>query len=444
MNLHRDLQSEKSRLERLSAIRTGQHAFFASILSFPRDDQLTLQIKLPIQSDVNIRILHQREETQTLVLKLHKVSESVCVAWKLYALRADEKSDENKEEASDHAIEVRYLKIFMDLVARCICPHFLLPVGQCILSRAELQHILPETFDAERFVSLLTEFCDCTLTSLVYETVLSDYCLRGLVFQALFTLAVLQDIFKSFRHNDTHLPNWLILHLAAKSSHAVRYRFHEKNFILRLDLCPERIILTDFHYASMNSQDAGEMKLLVPRNKGLFTSASTQPTRSEPNCYFDVHKLLDSLELLLRHKKCKTRATEAFFRFLDDAVPLQFKCQSKGRSAVLSDLWQTQWTSARQLLDHDIFAMFRENASDAILVAEYMHPRVLWLRFVSFFEKKNFVFERGKKGAEINTKKQEKEKWSNVKKNCDARPLGALVRLVSPNLTRCIVPLLPL
>ena len=145
-----------------------------------------------------------------------------------------------------------------------------------------------------QLVVLIAEFVDSgdiadflnNKTDEMSDTELTEL-LRAMIFQVIYTLAVLQERFK-FMHNDLHTGNVLIQSVKnIKKNEVIEYTFKgQKYFVPRLPFIPK---LWDFDFATTFDSDEFENIKVVKdtyRNYGI---------RPEFNPSYDLHFFLQSL-----------------------------------------------------------------------------------------------------------------------------------------------------
>lgn len=213
-------------------------------------------------------------------------------------------------------IEIRYLRIFAEFVLQEICPHFVLPIGRAIIDKKQytmmtddLAKTLP---DDASFQVILSERADYSLWDFAHQCTITPYMWKVILFQIFYTLFVLSKNFPSFRHNDLHIGNILIQNITP-SPHSVKYHIDiGLEFYHDIRLCPHRILLWDMYFASINKKDTKSVR------------ATATPDRAI-NPYYDVHKLLDSIDYLFKKRK----VNQQLKAFMEYALPDQYKCRSR-------------------------------------------------------------------------------------------------------------------
>lgn len=360
---HGAFRSERWRLQQVRDIQEQKVRFFSQLEMVADDKLLRLKLHLPLAPEVKKHTVYENRENRHLVLRLENAQANRCLVWKLFPAR----SAGTPEAASNQEIEIRYLLLGRELLARSVCPHFVLPIGWCVLPSDDLHDILPAAFVAPRFnyVCLLAECCDMSLERLLRQVSTKDSLLPALMLQALLTLCILQDIFSSFRHNDAHAGNWLVQVLEQRAGY-VRYVVLEQQFFLELALCPYRLHLWDFHFASVQAADANNLPFLVPASSELVTGTAT--SRTCRNAYYDLHTFVDCVAA-----RCK-QASPALHDFLNAVVPSHLRCFGQGTHPTAKRMWEIEHTTPRAALEHPIFDAFRTRPRNGPLMREYVYP----------------------------------------------------------------------
>jgi len=391
--VHKIFKSEDERFEIVRNIRTGKLLLFTQLKMVHNSPLLEFTIEPRFADNVQLEEIYRREETHTLVYKV-TLSDEISVVMKLYRIPTSQtdKTD-NTETVSNYEIEVRYLKIFTDMVQQLVCPHFTLPIGHCTLDEKQLQSLLDHNVDIKEgtYMLLLSECADSTFNRLLRQETLDDYAISGILFQTVLSLYIIHDVFPSFRHNDLHLSNVLIQLLDGEALKRevkadgvfVKYVVHGKKYYINLGKCPQRVLLWDMYYSSINAADAKRYQLarVVPQKKQLFLTGDKTATRSCTNQYFDLHKLFDSLEFVLsqRSKEYREKLNPQLLSLIQKVVPPHLKCMSKGlthKDKTDMRLWEAKHVTPKEVLRDPYFQRFTKSDPDRVVAREYIHPRL--------------------------------------------------------------------
>ena len=375
MTTHKDFVSEKYRLECIDRIRTNQIALFTR-LQWKEDSLLSeLEMELPIMQRVAINEIYRRKETKTIVYRLSVPECSVVL--KIYHIGQFKSTGPN--EATNYEIEIRYLKLFEELVQKSVLPHYALAVGHAVLTTNQIRSLLPKDLVVENanYMCLLGECGDTSLWKLLQKQTLSDYCLGALILQVVLALAIAQDLFPSWRHNDLHAGNILIQALHVKQGH-VRYDMHGEHFYLNVGACPFRSLLWDMYYASTALSDTRGIPYLVPAKRELFHDPHSHNTRICHNQYFDLHRFFDAILFVLSSPGAKTQTSTELRQLIEHVVPFELQCMPKNLShqeKMSLRIWEIQHVTPKLLLNHPYFAKYRAEPQDPyVLLRKYKHP----------------------------------------------------------------------
>lgn len=245
------------------------------------------------------------EHTQTSVQRLMSGKDTIVM--KIYRLREESK-------VSHHDIEVLMLSLMSRLVARDVSPHFVLPIGRLLTPARTANMLTGRVLKDGDYSVILSEHADTSLSALIQQKAISAYQLKALMFQVIYTLAIIQNAMPTFRHNDLHASNVLVQNFNADAIQDLRpdacvvYDFKGIKFYLPVKKCDMRALLWDFFYAS--SQDRA----------GLVPTRHQDSVYSSRNRYYDMHKLVDSIHYLMPKARGELRT------FIDSIVPDPKKC----------------------------------------------------------------------------------------------------------------------
>ena len=310
-----------------------------------------------LNPDVAVERLYERKETETHVYKLRHPK--LTIVLKAYRIRPAKPA----MRLASFDIEIRYLRLFAELVSRGISPHFTLPIGRVVLPAPRLQSLLPDLppIDPGDYHVILSECADESLTQRLRDPRLTGAQLRVLLFQCLYTLAAVQHMFPSFLHNDLHCSNVLVQRAQAPGTTGAytRYRDAERrSFYHDLRETPYRVLLWDMYFGSISAEDEQRAGLKRVSSERLSTH----------NQYLDVHKLCDSIySVLCAVQGGRERLGESgVFEFLEFTVPDRYQCYHKSLTAkekAALNLSAVHHTTPATLLGHAYFEPLRVNCS---------------------------------------------------------------------------------
>lgn len=366
--VHDRFKSEKSRFEIIKKFLDGDIQIFQSLkLIDPKTQRLEIT---PVWADdTMISSIYERKETKTYIFQI-STPQKVRIAAKLYAV-----SNEELKTGDNEYVEVRYLKLLNELCFGKRCPHSTLLYGHTILSLADARCLFPNILPASNYLLVLAEMADTNLNLEVQSGHLSEPALVGLLLQCFITLTVLHGVFPSFRHNDLHMANVLLQKLPSEERLYVKYTIYKKEYWIGLDVCPYRILLWDMNHSSIDNhaEEHPKLETLVPNKTKMHGAA-----KSNQNQYYDLHKLLDSMEYVIRARKLANLYPNVL-GFVNDVVPTNLKCMTKNLTIEQRKdlvLWKTEPTTAKKVLEtHDLFYQFRTKPQDSYrILCNYVFP----------------------------------------------------------------------
>uniref|UniRef100_A0A6C0BNJ7 Protein kinase domain-containing protein n=1 Tax=viral metagenome TaxID=1070528 RepID=A0A6C0BNJ7_9ZZZZ len=339
--LSETFRSNAHRLRQLATART--HPWFQSPLQF-HGDSLFLDFEFTDEKGIRFtkkpKTLYTNKNTKTWVYSL----ENGALVAKVYRVSQGER----------HNVEIRYLRVFAEFVQRGISPHFTLPLGRALIDAPAVESLTGEKkLPESKYQLLLAEAADCSLWDLGQKE-LTSYTWKVLLFQVFFTLKLLAENFPSFRHNDLHIGNVLIQKIYPLP-YCTRYIVDGVSFYHDLSFCPYRILLWDMFFSSINPEDA-------PHFRALATPAR------QVNPYYDVHKLVDSIDYLIHKTGTKNDELTEFLRF---TLPEEYKCRSRNLSREETqrlNLIEVQHVNLDEVLAHPYFQELTSSYEDVLQV----------------------------------------------------------------------------
>jgi hypothetical protein len=384
--LNSAFKSELYRLQLVKDLRSGNIPVFESLHMIPHSPLLEFKVQPQFAAGVQVEEIYKRDETHTVIYQV-TLANAVKLVMKVYQIPRKHLVVTDKT-AANHQIEIRYLKLFTDMVQRLECPHFTLPIGHAIVTETDVHSLLGTTVKEGSYMILLGEWADSTFNRLLREGI-TDESIRGIIFQTVLTLHIIHDRFPSFRHNDLHLSNVLIqefdkaaLKTASDSQDkalCVKYTVNQKKYYLNLLECPYRVLLWDMYFSSIDSVDADKYKLplVVPSKTELFPSKDKNQNRVCLNQYFDLHKFFDSLHYVLSLNKKRPVSVE-LQQLIDLVVPDHLKCMSKNlthQDKTDMRLWECKHITPLEVLQQPYFHCFGVPSPQRVIIREYTYPR---------------------------------------------------------------------
>jgi len=347
----------KSAAHRFGKVRSIREAagfpFFAS-LAFGEGPLLPFKFEGKAKPSCRTEHICWFEHTQTSVQRL--LSDKDTIVMKIYRLR-----DESK--VPHHDIEVLMLSLFSRLVARDVSPHFVLPIGRMLTSTRTANMLTGRVLKDGNYSVILSEHADTSLSNLIQQQAISPFELKAMLFQAIYTLAIIQAMMPTFRHNDLHASNVLVQNfhaetiLSSRPDACVVYEFKGTKFYIPVNKCQMRCLLWDFFYAS--SQD----------RKGLLPTRHEDTNYSSQNRYYDMHKLVDSIHYLMPKARGELRT------FIDSVVPDSKKCMCHklgGAERAKLGIESNEFVTCRRvLLKHSYFDELKNKPDKLDVLVEY-------------------------------------------------------------------------
>ena len=373
---------------------------------------LEIADEFAMQPHVRLEQMYFRQKTRTIVLNVGTDEHEIVL--KIFYLQENAVPSSNatpldKESSClmSHDVEVKYLDLLSRLVFHHITPHIVLPIYRSIISFARVQKLLRSSVDAsvlrqissnkptDLFMAIFAEKANHgTLTSLVRQDLVSlrraqlNYVLVAIIFQIVYTLACIHIRTPSFKHNDLHTSNVLISstdraklqNVHPSKQHYVRY-IDENGSDAYIDImvCPYRTLLWDFFFSSINEDDARRWNLgPMITNRTSIGISSCRNSRVVANQYTDIHKLIDTLEYILRGANLWGKLEPCMVNFFNDVVPEQYKCAARDRDAEYKEslkLHTVHHTTARDLLSHPLFNSLRHPIDNSVAPLETYDAR---------------------------------------------------------------------
>ena len=319
----------KSVTSRILQMKAMQHHIFEN-MKFEVDSSLLRFDCLPrLQPTITMKEIYYRDTTSTWVWILYdKKSKQSCVL-KIFKI-PDFSKDEKDKLGMHYQLEVRFLRLFSYMARNHVSPHVVLPIGHTIFHSKDVQDIVGQKYKVvdNNYMVLLSECATSSLYSDILNDTLSPYHLKVLIFQVVYTIMCIQDVFPSFRHNDLHLSNVLtqeFKQLQHGATDLYEWTDTDRAFI-DLKRAPRRALLWDMHFSSVSKEDASKFNL----QNDFIVPTEWVHTRHCNNNYYDMHKFFDSLDYVLSLKKKEQFSEER--TLIDTVVPTHLRCLSTNRT----------------------------------------------------------------------------------------------------------------
>lgn len=361
--IHTDFKSEKFRFELVRQIQTNHIKIFQYATFLHKSPSLFFTFELPFHSEIKSKLIYTRVDTKTLVYQLTHKSKLKFIL-KIYFIK--HLNESKNEGIQNYEIEIKYLRLFQDMILSCVCPHFVLAIGHCVVNLSQIISLIPKELQITdgKYMVLLSECAESSVYQLVKTKKISLYCLGGILFQVLIVLVILQDKYPSFRHNDLHCGNVLIQTIEAKKLF-VMYTVLHQNYFLNVEECALRCLLWDFFFASMLEKD------FRPQVKEICKIKNSKICQ---NKYFDVHRFLDSLYSCLIDSDCKTPFYTEIKEIIHSFIPIHLRNLSHDEKMELK-LFETELFTAQHVIEHSFFNVYRKEPDYKFnIINHYVYP----------------------------------------------------------------------
>lgn len=261
---------------------------------------------------MNVKLKYIKSGTTGHTFKaISRKDSNIAFAVKVCAYPKDEYGGINKSSRPEN-VELRMLQLFSPFVLKMRTPHFVLPVGtfntsisnfinvpENIINLKDEKNDMYKKFidryyngEFEDFVSvLISEWCNGgDLLDYIRKNYQSmthrDWVV--IIFQILFTLALVHQKYPGFRHNDMKANN-ILVHFTSigKENPKKRYRYNidDTKFIIpNIDI---QIKIWDFDFASIEN--------IIENNKVNADWTKKINIRREENKYYDMHYFFNTL-----------------------------------------------------------------------------------------------------------------------------------------------------
>jgi hypothetical protein len=246
-----------------------------------------------------------------------------------------------------------------ELLLQRVTPHIPLYGGSffCQTPEKKYKHYTLVETASSNFRMLLAEFEEEDERSGI--RINKDLFFRVLLFQIIYTLAVIQDFFPKYRHNDLRdvnvlvfeRPDWKTFRTGASR---YEYVLDKQSFYV-----PEigvQAALWDYDLSSIQGQIDNTKIPLVSKPNGI---------RETQNHYYDLYSICYSILFVLKRHFKESHRIKPFLplkHFLEDMIP-KYKPFVKDWRYLLADI---EWTTPKKALQHPYFDPFRIPTSKII------------------------------------------------------------------------------
>ena len=291
-------------------------------------------------------------------------------------------------------VEIKIINILVDFVITRKTPHIILPI---LSFRTDIRpfirlikdKVIPKT--AARYKNFVKQYKEgwyCNTASiLVSEWVTGD--LRdllekkslttkewiGIFFQLLSVLALIQDMYKNFRHNDLHLGNILVRKADAK------IKEHEYKMFRKL-----YIVKNIGYHVHLWDYDSSAIHGIVDNIKVDKVWTDEFNVRPKKNHYYDIHfffcRLMHHIRIL------GIKVPKKIKQFIDRVVPKKYAPGSSLVERSYRILVDDEYTTPQELIENDpLFRTYRRgNKSGRLKLVQKVMKDDIWIRVESIEE----------------------------------------------------------
>jgi hypothetical protein len=263
-------------------------------------------------TSMNIKLEYLKSGTTGHTFKaISKIDRNVAFAVKVCAYPKDEYGGMKNLSRPENA-ELRMLKLFSQFVIKRCTPHFVLPFGTFNTSITNFVKVPKQKIDLdneknEMYKTFIERYYDGEFEDFV-SVLISEWCNGGdlldyirknyqsmtlkhwivILFQILFTLALIHQKYPAFRHNDMKANNILVQLTDIKRNKPdsrYRYNIDDTKFIIpNINL---QIKIWDYDFACIDG--------IIENNKVNADWTKKLNISKKENKYYDMHYFLNTL-----------------------------------------------------------------------------------------------------------------------------------------------------
>lgn len=248
--------------------------------------------------------------------------------------------------------------LFKDFVLSHQTPHIILPVAHFScgksVSHPEVKVLITEFANGGNLNDEIT-----SMKGRLSDD--NDPVISQIIFQAIYTLASIQNKYPAFRHNDLHIRNWLIQKFKNSLNGFFIYIFKGKIFALPASM-GFRILMWDFDWSNLPPL-YNNWKI----NNDPYSNLNGISSKS--NRYYDIGFFITSLYFILIDNEIQFGSDlNSFFQHY--AVAPEDRANYEDKGMMINTLRPAshviEITTANDLLNNDIFSRFIMNDSQLI------------------------------------------------------------------------------
>lgn len=263
-------------------------------------------------SSLNVKLLYIKSGTTGHTFKaISKKDKNVAFAVKVCAYPKDEYGGMNNPDRPENA-ELRMLKLLSYFVIQKNSPHFVLPIGTFNTSITNFINVPKNMINLsdeknEMYKKFVKKYHEDEFENFV-SVLISEWCNGGdlldyirknykemklkhwivIIFQILFTLALIQKKYPTFRHNDMKANNILVLLTKTKPNQAdKRYGYSIDNWLFSIPNIDLQIKIWDYDFACIDG--------VIENNKVNADWTKRINISKKQNRYYDMHYFFNTL-----------------------------------------------------------------------------------------------------------------------------------------------------
>lgn len=329
-------------------------------------------------TSMNVKLRYLKSGTTGHTFKAtSKINEGVSFAVKVCAYPKDDYGTMNHPFRPENA-ELRMLKLLSYFVVKKFTPHFVLPIGTfntCITNFIRVPKNIINLDDEknEMYKKFIERYYDGEFESIV-SVLISEWCNGGdlldyirknhnkmllkhwivIIFQILFTLALIHQKYPAFRHNDMKANNILVQLTTTReeqSTSRYSYLMNKTRFVVpNINL---QIKIWDFDFACIDG--------IIENNKVNADWTKKINITKKENKYYDMHYFFNTLTSKRFFPQFYDGgAPREIVEFVHRIIPEKFRMGSKNVNKKGRILVDTEFTTPyKTILQDPLFKKYR-------------------------------------------------------------------------------------
>lgn len=276
-----------------------------------RLDKKIMDVK-ELFTSMNVKLKYLKSGTTGHTFKaISRIDRNVAFAVKVCAYTKDESYGNINNISRPENAELRMLKLLSYFVVKRCTPHFVLPIGTFNTSITNFIKVPANIIDLnDKRNSMYREFIDNYHKNKFEDFVsilISEWCNGGdlldyirknyqsltlrhwiiIIFQILFTLALIHEKYPAFRHNDMKPNNILVQLTDIKNTEKSRYRYNIGNTKFIIPNINIQIKIWDFDFACIDG--------IIENSKVNSEWTKKINITKRENKYYDMHYFFNTL-----------------------------------------------------------------------------------------------------------------------------------------------------